>query len=485
MKRIFRLSFFQPDPPRDVRDEIRFHLEMRTREFLEKGMTPEQARHAAEAAFGDVGEIEAECRELRTTRDRERDRRETVRSIGQDVRFAVRTLRKRPGFTLAAIVTLALGIGANTAIFSIISGVLLRPLPYERGEELIYLRQPLALADVTNAGFSTIEVNDYRQQVKSLAGIGDYHSMPFILLGQDEPRRVQTGVVSANFFDVLGVKPILGRTFRPGEDEPGATPVLVLSHGFWRSAFGGDPSVVGRTFEMNDRIHTVIGVLPPVPQYPVENDIYMPTSSCPFLGTPAARANRQFRGLRVIARMAPGAGIDQTQAELATIASRMHAEYPAAYPPALGYSITATSMEQELTGGARSTLMILLGTAGFVLLIACANVANLMLAQVTRREREMALRVALGASRGRLIRQLITESTILSLVGAALGVALAYGGLSLLVAFAARFTPRAAEIAIDAPVLLFTLSLAVVTGLVFGAMPALPLTSRVIEALRN
>jgi predicted permease len=485
MKRAFRLSFFQHDRPRDVHDEIGFHLEMRTREFIAAGMSPAAAREAAESAFGDVHQIEAECRDLRASRDRENDRRETVRSIGQDIRFAVRTLRKRPGFTIAAIVTLALGIGANTAIFSIINGVLLRPLPYEHGEQLLYLRQPLTLIDVPSAGFSNPEVNDYRAQATSLSGISDYHSMPFILLGKDEPRRVQTGVVSANFFDVLGVKPILGRTFRPGEDQLGATPVLVLSHGFWRTAFAGDSSVVGRTFEMNDRIHTVVGVLPPVPQYPAENDIYMPTSSCPFLGTPDAMANRQARGRTVIARMAPGVGIERARAELATIADRMHTAYPANYPASRGFSISATSLEEELTAGARSTLLILLGTAGFVLLIACANVANLMLAQITRREREMALRVALGAGRGRLVRQLVTESTMLSVVGAAFGVGLAFIGVDLLVAFAARFTPRAAEISIDAPVLLFTLAVAVVTGLFFGAMPALPLTNRVMEALKN
>ena len=485
MKRLFRLSLIQHDPPRDVRDEIRFHLEMRTREFIEQGMTPEQARRAAESAFGDVTEIEAECRELRATRDRERDRRETVRSIGQDLRFAVRTLRKRPGFTLAAITTLALGIGANTAIFSIISGVLLRPLPYERGEELIYLRQPLARSDIANTGFSTTEVNDYRQQVQSLSGIADYHSMPFILLGQDEPRRVQTGVVSANFFDVLGVKPVLGRTFRPGEDVAGATPVLVLSHDFWRTEFGSDPSIIGRTFEMNDRIHTVIGVLPAVTQYPGENDIYMPTSSCPFRSSAHAMTTRTMRGLSVIARLAPGVPVERARTELETVASRLHAAHAASYPAERGFGINATLLEDELTRGARPTLFILLGTAGFVLLIACANVANLMLAQVTRREKEMALRTALGAGRGRLVRQLVTESTLLALVGGAAGLLLARLGLDLLVAFAERFTPRAGEIAIDLPVLLFALVVSLLTGLVFGAMPALPIGARVMDALTS
>ena len=485
MKRAFRLSLFQHDQPRDVRDEIGFHLEMRAKEFIAAGMTPEAARDAAEAAFGNIHRIEAECRDLRSSRDRERDRRETVRSIGQDIRFAVRTLRKRPGFTIAAVVTLALGIGANTAIFSLINGVLLRPLPYTNGEQLLFLRQPLTRSDIPNAGFSHPEVADYGAQATSLTGVADYHSMPFILLGQDEPRRVQTGVVSANFFDVLGVKPLLGRTFRPGEDQAGATPVLVISHGFWLTAFGSDPGVVGRTFEMNDRIHTVIGVLPPVTQYPGENDVYMPKSSCPFQSVPAVMANRGLRGLRVIARMAPGVGIERARTELLTISNRLHAQHPASYPEERGFTVTATSLEEELTSGARTTLLILLVTAGFVLLIACANVANLMLAQVTRREREMALRVALGAGRGRLLRQLITESTILSLIGAAVGVMLAYVGVDLLIAFASRFTPRAAEIAIDGPVLLFALAVAMLTGLFFGAIPALPLTGRVMEALKN
>ena len=485
MKRAFRLSLFQHDQPRDVHDEIGFHLEMRAKEFIAQGMTPQAAREAAEAAFGNIHRIEAECRDLRESRDRERDLRETVRSIGQDIRFAIRTLRKRPGFTIAAIVTLALGIGANTAIFSLINGVLLRPLPYASGEQLLVLRQPLTRLDIASAGFSHPEVADYGAQATSLTGVADYHSMPFILLGQDEPRRVQTGVVSANFFDVLGVKPLLGRTFRRGEDQAGATPVLVISHDFWRTAFGGDPTVVGRTFEMNDRIHTVIGVLPPVTQYPGVNDVYMPKSSCPFQSPPAVMANRNQRGLRVIARMAPGVGIERARAELLTIANRLHTEHPASYPTERGFSITATSMDEELTSGARTTLLILLVTAGFVLLIACANVANLMLAQVTRREREMALRVALGAGRGRLVRQLITESTLLSLIGAAAGVALAYIGVDLLIAFASRFTPRAGEIVIDGSVLLFALSVAVLTGLFFGAMPALPLTSRVMEALKS
>ena len=228
----------------------------------------------------------------------------------------------------------------------------------------------------------------------------------------------------------------------------------------------------------------MIGVLPPVTQYPGANDIYMPTSSCPFRSSSHAMTRREFRGLSVIARLAPGVGIERARAELATVASRLHARHPESYPATRGFGINATSMEDELTSGARPTLFILLGTAGFVLLIACANVANLMLAQVTRREKEMALRSALGAGRGRLLRQLVTESTLLALVGGAAGVLLARLGLDLLIAFAARFTPRAGEIAIDLPVLLFALGVSLVTGLVFGAVPALPIGTRVMDALK-
>jgi putative ABC transport system permease protein len=490
VKRVFRLSAIRSDPPRDVGDEIRFHLDMRTREFIEQGMSPADARRAAEDAFGDVHEVEEECTKLRLDRDRQRDRRETVRSIGQDIRFAARTLRKRPGFTLAAVVTLALGIGANTAIFSVINGVLLQPLPYAQGEDLVYLRQPIPPANVPSAGFSPLEVAAYREQTPSLAAIVEYHSMPFILLGTDEPRRVVTGVVSANFFDVVGLRPHLGRTFRPGEDAAGAEPVLVLSYRYWQSAFGGDSTIIGRTFEMNDRVHTVVGVLPPVPQFPNENDVYMPVSSCPFRMAEPTRTNWNARMLTAFARLAPGVRLDQARAELTTVASRLYAEQPAAYArpgggaPA-GFTITATPLKEDLIGEARPTLLILLGTAGFVLLIACANVANLMLAQVTRREREMAVRTALGAGRGRLVRQMITESTLLAVIGGALGVVMARLGLGLLTAFAARFTPRAAEIALDGWVLLFALVVSVLTGIVFGTLPALPIGRNVVGSLKE
>ena len=324
MRRLFRLFGSARDVPRDVRSEVEFYLDMRTDELVAGGMSPAAARLAATQAFGDVAAIEKECRSLAISAVRARTRTITMHELKQDLQYGFRTLRRSPGFAFAAILTLALGIGANTAVFSMIRGVLLRPLPYRDGGKLVFLKQPATLVGVPDAAFSVKEVQDYRAANRSLEGLAEYHSMPFILLGRGEPRRVQTGVVSANFFDLLGVRPLLGRAFRPGEDVTGATPVLVLSYSFWQNELGGDSSIVGRTFEMNDRTHTVIGVLPPIPQYPDENDVYMPVSSCPFRSSPQTAENRQFRFLRVVGRLTPGATLAGAQSELETVADRLH-----------------------------------------------------------------------------------------------------------------------------------------------------------------
>ncbi len=406
----------------------------------------------------------------------------------QDVRFALRTLRKNPGFTAVAVLTLALGIGANTAIFSLVHGVLLRPLPYLDDGDLVVLRQKAPKAGIDNLAFSVQEVYDYRDQNQSLGSLVEYHNMTFTLLGRGEPERVRTGVVSAEFFDLLGVKPLHGRTFRAEDDVPGAEAVLVLSHPYWQRSFGGDSAIVGQVFEMNNRPHTVVGVLPQIPQYPNENDVYMSVSACPFRagGEQARVENRSaFRGLTVTARLAAGKTLEDARADLAHIGHRFEADFPDTYSEDQGYAITAEPLKEELTRQARPTLLILLGTATLVLLIACANVANLTVARMLRREREMAVRASLGAGRGRLARQMLVESGLLSLAGGALGLVVAYGGLDLLIAFAGRLTTRAAGITIDAWVLLFTLGVALATGLLFGVMSALPSRGDLASALRD
>ncbi|MFP5263892.1 MAG: ADOP family duplicated permease [Blastocatellia bacterium] len=471
-------SLFQKDRmERELDKELRFHLEMEIEQNVRKGMSRKEARNTALRSFGGVERVKDECRDVRRAR--------LVETMLQDLRYGLRILIKNPGFSVVAVLTLALGMGANAAIFSVIYGVLMRPLPYREGEKIVHIRQQAPLARIDNMGFSVKEVLDYRAQNQTLEGVVEHHSMSFILLGLEEPQRVQTGVVSANFFDLLGVKPLMGRTFAPGDDERGADAVLVLSYNYWQKSHGGDPNVIGKTFRMNDRVHTVIGVLPPIPQYPNEEDVYMPTSACPTRSSDAFCDNRNARMMSVFGRLKSGVPVEQAQADLSTVASNLQAQYPDSYPANRGYAARLAPLQEELTRQARPTLLILLGTAGLVLLIACANVANLTLARLMRREREMAVRAALGAGRGRLIRQLLTESTLLSLLGGAVGLLLAAGGLHLLVAFAARFTPRASEISIDAYVLMFTLVVSVATGLVFGLMPAFTSEKNFTTALKE
>jgi putative ABC transport system permease protein len=455
--------------------ELRYHLDMLVEQNIQRGMTPDAARREARRVFGAVEAVKDDVRDNWLSR--------FVEAAAQDLRYGARSLRRNKGFALVIIITMALGIGANTAIFSVVNGVLLRPLPYHDGDKLVVLHHGRGDALANDMGFSIKDLNDYRQG-RSFSDIVEFHNMFFNLLGRAEPERVSTGVVSANYFDVLGVKPLYGRTFVGPDDAPGAPAVLVLSFKYWVRSFGEDPNIVGRVFRMNDKPHTVVGVLPPVPQYPLEVDVYMPSSACPFRSSQQSIESRQGRMLTAFARVRPEVTLAKSQADLDIAASRLVTAYPGDYP-ATEFKAIEVPLKEDLTRNFKPTLWILLGTAGFVLLIVCASIANLLLARMVRREREMSVRAALGATRARLLRQLLTESLLLAIAGGALGLVLSAFSLQLLVKFAERFTARADEISIDLRVLFFTLGVSVLTGLIFGSIPGLSRRRNAGPALRD
>ncbi len=407
-----------------------------------------------------------------------------LRTLISESSHALRTLRRERVFALVAALTLALGIGATTATFGVLRGVLLRPLPYANGPRLVRMHQQ-PVGGGAEASFSVQEIADYTSQSKSIDGIAEYHAMSFIMVGRGDPRRVQTGVVSADFFDILGVRPLLGRSFRKGEDQPGAAPVLLLSYEFWRDQLGSDPTVIGTSVHMTDRDHTIIGVLPPLPVYPDRNDVYMPTSSCPFRASPAWRETRTLRALEAVARLTPSTTNEQTSRELGTISTRLHREFPAAYATERPLTVTAAPFLAELTAGATPRLALLGATALLVLLVASANAASLTFVRQLRRRRELAVRASLGASHARLLYQVVLESVLVALAGAAGGIALAAAAIAPLRTLVGQFTPRAAEVRMDATVLAFGVAIAIVSGILVGALPFPSAVRSLADALRD
>src|SRR5688572_457904 len=433
----------------EIRREMQFHLDMEAEQRVKAGETEREAVAAATRAFGGVVQAREQVRDARGMTFFE--------MLRQDLRFGVRTLRREPGYTVAVIAILALGIGANTAMFSVLNGVLLQPLPFSQPGELVLIQQGARNTPIISGNVSIPELFGYRARLTSVRDLVEHHGMSFTLLNQGEPDRVDTGVVSANFFDMLGVRALHGRTFLPGEDALGSEAVLVLSHRYWKERFAGEPSVVGRVFEMNNRPHTVVGVLPDYPEYPRHNDVYMPTSACPFRsGAEQALPRggfRSFAALTVLGRLAPGMTAAKASAEISTIAGSFEADHKDDYVQARSEGLIARAMplRDTLTDDVRSLAWMLSGATLLVLMIACANVANLALARTAQRGRELAVRAALGAGRGRLIRQLLTESLLLAVIGGAGGLLLAWLSLDMLIDFAGRFTARTGQIRIDGP----------------------------------
>jgi predicted permease len=392
----------------------------------------------------------------------------------------LRSLAKAPGYTVAFVLTLGLGIGLNTAIFSVIHGVLLAPLPYPDADRILYVRQPATGSGVPNARFSFQEVGYYREGSRTLDQFVEYGDWTFAVVADEEPHRAVGGLVTSNYFDVLALRAALGRTLGPEDDGEGAEPVAVLTRDYWTRAFGADPDVVGRTLRLyafsEPTTTRIVGVLGPGRHYTGTGtqDFFVNYATNEHYQSATMQDARTHRMTDVFARLREGQTPATAQAELSSLAAAAHETYPEAYPEHLGYAIQASLWQDELTGGARATLLVLMGTVALVLILACANVANLTLTRLVRRERELTVRAALGAGKGRLRRELLTENLVLALGGAALGLVLASVGLGLLFQYTNRFTVRTGEIRIDLTVLTFTALVAVGVAVLLAWAPSLP-----------
>lgn len=400
----------------------------------------------------------------------------------RSVQQATRSLIKTPGFTAAFVITLGLAIGLNTAIFSVVNGVLLAPLPYRDADRILYVRHPAVTAGIEDGSFSFLEVQDLRA-ARSIDQLVEYGDFTFTVSGDQAPHRAVGGLVTSNYFQVLGLRPQIGRTLVAGDDGRGAEPVMVLTHEYWARVYGADPSVLGRTVRLRSSnsdprpvTTRIVGVLPPGTYYTGtrRQDFIVNYAASPHYSSASMENERYHRMTSVFARLAPGWTAEAAAAELTALYGAMVQANPSAYPDRMGFAISAALWRDELTAKARPTFLILMGTVVLVLLLACANVANLTLARLFRRERELAVRAALGASRGTLRRQLLIENLLLSLAGAGLGLLIALNALGGLVRYANRFTVRTGEIALDVPVLLFTIGVAVAVALLLAWAPSLP-----------
>ncbi len=398
-----------------------------------------------------------------------------------DIRYAVRSLIRSPGFTLAVVLTLGLGIGANTAIFSVVRAVLLKPLPHQDGDRLVYLRQSADGLGAENVLFSVPEILDFRNGAKSLGGIAEYSGMTYTLQGTDDAVRINVGLVTGNYFSVMGLRPVLGRLTTSDDDGTGVPPVMVLTHEYWLNRFQGDSSIVGKTVLIDNRAVTVIGVVQSAPYFPNRMDALMNMVISEHHTSATMVHGRTHRMTEMIARLAPGVSLAQARGEVADVRKRVQIDHPDAYDAASNYKVTVSPLKEVLGERARLTLWLLMGAAAFVLIIACANVANLTLMRGVRREHELVVRTALGAGTAKLRQLLLVENGLLVLAGSLVGLVVAFGGVGMLASLVARYSPRADEIRVDLVVLGFTLVLAIVVALLLSFAPGL-VKERVLAA---
>jgi putative ABC transport system permease protein len=395
-------------------------------------------------------------------------------SLLTDFRFALRSLARVKGLTITVVLTLALGIGANAAIFSVVRGVLLRPLVNRDEDRLIYIRQSAIGIGVDNAAFSVPEIRDLRSRIKSIQAFGDFSTMTFTMVGLGDPRVVRAGVVGGNYFDVMGLRAIRGRLIGPQDDGPNAAGAVVLTHRFWSTTLKGDPNVLGKTVRLGDRSGTIIGVLEPSVPYPAETEIMSNLVTSPHHLSATMVDGRVHRMTELFGRLVPGATVEGARAELQTVHAGVVKEHPGDYPSNGNFHIDAVPLRDQIVSPAKTVLLVLLAASALVFVIACSNVANLILARSVRREGELAIRAALGAGNAALRRTLLAESLLLCGIGAILGVAIARPMVAVLSRYAARFSVRATEVTVDASVLWVGVALAIAAAVLLAFVPRLP-----------
>ena len=454
----------------DLDDEIRGHMAISIKERIERGEDPEAARLAALREFGNVTLTRDSMRGV--WRHRWFDAAE---ALLRDIRFALRALMRVKGMAATVVVTLALGIGANAAIFSVVRGVLLRPLVNRDEDRLIYIRQGAPGLGAENMTFSVPEINDFESRTTSVGTFGDFSTVDFTMIGLGaEPRMVKAGVVGGSFFDVMGLHPVLGRLLNAGDDGPNAAGAAVLTYRFWTTSLKSDPTVVGKTIRLGPRTATVVGVLEPSVPYPADTEIIANVVTSPHHLGATMVTSRSHRMTELFGRLAPGVSLDAARAELTAVHAAMVREHPEAYSKKANVQLSVKRLRDQIASPARTILLVLLAAAAVVFVIACSNVANLILARSVRREGELAVRAALGAGRGALRRTLLAESLVLCGAGAVLGVVLAQPLVAMVSRYAARFSIRALEVTVDASVLWVGAGLAMAAAVLLAYVPHLP-----------
>jgi predicted permease len=458
----------RPDD-RQLDEEIRGHLALEIQQRIDRGESPQQARANALRQFGYLPQMRDEMR--RVWYGRWYDMAE---ALVQDVRVGFRSLWRAKGLAATVVITLALGIGANAAIFSVVRGVLMRPLVNRGEERLVYIGQSARGLGADSVAFSVPEIKDIRARATTMEAFGEFSTVAFTLVGLGEPRVIQAGVVDGQYFDVMGLRPILGRLVEPSDDGLKAAGVAVLTNRFWTRALNGDPSVVGKTIQLGSRTATVIGVLEPSVPYPADTEIMANMVTSPHHMGAQMITMRTHRMTQLFGRLAPGKTIDEARSELTAIHGGLKGEHPESYPERADMRLGVAALRDQIAAPARPILLVLLASAAVVFLIACSNVANLILARSVRREGELAVRAALGASRGALRRTLLAESLVLCGAGAVLGVLLARPMVAIVASFAARYSVRALDVTVDASLLWVGAALAMAAAVLLAYVPRLP-----------